>query len=218
MVIYKLHKTGQMALYSHHDFMRMFELCLNRAGVKVNKSRTGKEKIYYSPATSIGVESKAEFIEIDIDITAHKLAEIVKTYLPEGLTIASEYDVKNKLNISKIACLAKYEVTLPKIEGIQKKITELITDENFTVKLKMNNEIRENTVKDGVHNFYFENGKFYLISKIGNENLNISVLMQQIFHKLKISEFYTKVVKTNIFAKVENRFHDVELIVLRSSN
>ena len=207
-----------MVYYSHHDMMRLFLLSMRRAGIVIDKTKSGNPKIYFSPATSIGVKSRAEFVEIDTLFTAHKLAEILKTYLPEGLKIEAEYDTKSRLNISKRACLAKYEISLPNIDGIQKKITDLITDENFKIVLKMNNEVRDVYVKNSIHNFYFEKGKLYLIAKIGKENLNISALIQQIFEKLKIYEYNVDVLKTNLFIKVEDRYHDVELVTLRNSN
>ena len=218
MVVYKLKKSGQMIYSSHHDMMRLFLISLKRAGVSILANKSGEPKVYFSPATNIGINSKAEFVEIETNMTAHKLAEELKTYLPEGLEIISEYDTKNRLSISKIAILAKYEIEIENIDGLQKKISEFLQNENSKIVQKMNGVIRETFVKPSIHNFYFEKGKLYILSKIGEENLNISALMSEIYSKLKISDYSLEITKTNIFARVDERYHDIELVVLRNSN
>ena len=179
--------------------MRLFILSLNRAGVEIEKNKAGVLKVYFSPATSIGVESVCEFVEIDTSLPAHKLAELLKTYLPDGIKIISEYDTEKRINISKIAVLAKYEVDINIEEGYSKKITEILRSDEFKINLKMNNEAKSSTVKELVHNFYFEKGKLFIIAGVGEDNLNIVQTIHQIGKLLKVSNLDAKIKKTNIF-------------------
>lgn len=217
MVIYKLSKSDNAIYYSHHDMMRLFVLSIKRSGVDIPKNKAGNFKIYFSSATTIGASSSAEFVEIDTTIPAHKLAETLSTYLPDGIKIIAEYDTKSRLNISKISCLAKYEITLPQVEGIQKKITDLLSGGEFKIQLKMNNVISMCDVKSLIHNFYFDKGKFYIISKIGDESLNVVQTINQILKAIKIQSDDFSVHKTNIFSQLDGRYHDIELLVLRNS-
>ena len=217
MVTYKLSKSGNAIYYSHHDMMRLFILSIKRAGINIPKNKSGNYKIYFSPATCIGVSSDAEFVEIDTDITAHKLAEILSTYLPDGIKIESEYDTKSRINISKISCLAKYEVKISLVDGMQKKITEILSNGDFKIQLKMNNEVSNCNVKELVHNFYFDKGNLYIISKVGDENLNVVQTIAQVLKAVKLHDVDFSIKKTNLFAEIDGRYHDIELIVLRNS-
>lgn len=217
MVIYKLAKTGNAVFYSHHDLMRIFLLCLNRAGIDVKRSRAGVPQVFFSTATCIGVSSVSEFVEIDTNLSAHKLAETIKTYLPDGISILAEYDTKSRLFVSKIACLAKYEVEYAFSEELQSKITKILSSDDFEVFTKMNNEVNSCNVKKMIHNFYFDKGKLYIIASVGENSLNIVQTIHQIFSKLRVQPKDLIVKKINLFAKIDGRFHDIELLALRNS-
>lgn len=215
MVIYKLEKTGNAIFYSHHDMMRIFLLSLSRAGINTKKSRSGAMEVYFSTATNIGVESVAEFVEINTDMQAHKLADILKTYLPDGIKIIAEYDTKERLNISKIACLAKYEIEANFTDFSQSQITKVLKSPDFTVSTKINNEVSSVKAVDAIHNFYFDKGKLYIIAGVGENSLNVLQTIMQVLHKIKVDAGKINVKKLNLFASFDGRFHDIELLILR---
>ena len=215
MVVYKLEKTGNAIFYSHHDFMRLFLLCLKRAGV-VNKNDE-TPKVYFSIPTHIGCESRCEYVEMDLDARAHILAENLKTYLPEGVNIVGEYNIKNKIGISKIINLVKYKVNLSNFEAYQKKIANLLNSEDFKIELKMNNIISSCIVKDSIYKHYFENGNLIIFANVGETNLNIVQTMFQIFKKLNIENTNIVIEKVNQFSKIDSKYYDLELLILKNA-
>ena len=216
MVVYKFAKQDNAVFLSHHDMMRLFILSLERAGVNIKKNKDGNMRVYFTPATSIGVRSKAEFVEIDTDMDSHKLSEIIKTYLPDGLKIVSEYELSSRIGLSKKACLAKYEINLPRDEGVSKKISQILTDPEFCIETKINNKISKVKVKELLYNFNFKDNKLYIVAKIGEKNLNVFKTMCDIFKLIGIKDFDVDVFKTNLFYKSETTFNDIEVLLIRN--
>jgi len=216
MVIFKFKKVGDAKFYSHLDMMRLFILAIRRAGICVNTNKRGEPKIYFSPATPIGVESLAEFVEIDTDLSAHKMAELLKTYLPDGIEIMEEYDTKARMRISAIAKLSKYEIDIDGLVGIQKRVSELLSSSEFFIKLKMNNRLSTETVNTLIHSFSFDKGKLVVYGFTGENNLSIT---QTILQLLKLTTNIAadfKITKTTLYARLDDRYHDIDLLLLRN--
>ena len=217
MVNFKISKTGDAVYYSHHDMMRLLLIALRRAEVPVKTSKRGKLKVYFSPATSIGSSSVAEFVQIDTDLTAHKVAFMLETYLPAGIKIIKELDTKQRINISSIAKLAKYEIVIDEIEKYQKQISDLLTSQDFKVSRRMNGRVHIDSPAKFIHNFYFENKKLYVFCSVGEDNINIVQTIVQILNKIGAKALDLNINKTNIFAYINERYHDIELMLIRNS-
>ncbi|MBQ9790638.1 MAG: DUF2344 domain-containing protein [Clostridia bacterium] len=216
MVIFKFRKTGRAKFLSHLEMMRLVKLAIRRAGIDVEETKKGAMKIYFSPATPIGVESEVEFVEIDMDETAHKVADELKTYLPEGIEITGEYDTKGRMFISQTACLAKYKIEIDGISDLQKKISEVLSSAEFFVKLKMNGKISTESVNTLIHSFSFDKGNLVLLGFTGENNLSITQTILQLLSTIGRADAEFKIKKTNLFSKIDERFHDVELLLMRN--
>lgn len=91
-------KTGDMALISHLDLMRLFPRALRRADIPVTitKGFSPHLKISIKKALKLGVESESEELEVDLsapvspDIFRSKLNE----NLPEGIRIKNCEELK----------------------------------------------------------------------------------------------------------------------------
>ena len=216
MVIFKFRKFGNAKFLSHLEMMRLMKLAIRRAGIVPNESKRGDMKIYFSPATPIGVMSEAEFVEIDIDEVAHKLAEDLKTYLPEGIEITGEFNTKGRMFISATAALAKYSIEIQGLSAIQKKISDVLSSAEFFVNLKMNGMVRSLGVNTLIHSFSFDKGKLVLLGFTGEHNLSITQTIVQLLKVVGCEDAEFKITKTNLFSKIDERFHDVELLLLRN--
>lgn len=216
MVIFKFRKFGRAKYFSHLDMMRLFKLSIRRAGIVVNKTKRGDMKIYFSPATPIGVESNVEFVEIDCNTQAHKIADDLKTYLPEGIEITGEYDTKGRMNIPATAKLAKYEIVIDGLDGMQKKISDLLSSSEFYVNLKMNNRFWSESVNTLIHSFSFDKGKLILLGFTGEDNLSITQTILQLLKLIGKENADFSIVKTKLFARIDERFHDIELLLMRN--
>ena len=218
MVVFKFAKRGDMIFYSHLDLVRQFSLAIKRADMGVHFDKDGNPKMTFSPPTSTGVESECEYVEIDANVSPHKLAGVLETYLPEGVVITGEYYSKKKVNIAKIAKLARYEVTIDNLQGVQKRLLETLNDEEFVVKSKMNNVVRMTKAKNYIHKVSVEQDKLAVYALVGNKNISVRQFVGQALTKIGEESHNLSVKKTNLFAIVDGRFHDVELLLIRSSS
>ncbi len=216
MVIFKFEKKGDAKFLSHLEMMRLVKLAIRRSGTMIPENKRGAMKIYFSPATPIGVESEVEYMEIDTQIVAHKLADVLETYLPNGIKITGEYDMKGRMGISGLACLAKYVVEIDGIDGMQKRISDVLSSAEFFVKLKMNGKVKQTGVNTLIHSFSFENGKLTILGFTGENNLSITQTVLQLLKVIGHESADFKITKTNLFARIDERFHDVELLILRN--
>jgi len=215
MVVFKFTKTGNAKFLSHLDMMRLFKLSIRRAGLKVNRNKRGDMKVYFSPATPIGVESECEYVEIDTNYSAHKFADQLKTYLPENIKITGEYDLAGRLRVSQ-AILAKYVIDIDGLDLVQKKIQELLSSSDFYVKLKMNNINSTASVNTLIHSYQIDKGKLVLLGFTGENNLSITQTILQLLKLTSNPSANFKITKTNLFSRIDDRFHDIELLLLRN--
>ena len=218
MVIFKFTKHDNMMFYSHLDMVRQFALAIRRADIGVNLDKNGNPKMTFSPPTSIGIESECEYVEIDTNMNPHKLARVLETYLPDGIKITGEYSSKKKINISKLARVARYVIDIDNMQNIQKRLLDTLCDDEFVVKTKMNNVVRITKANNYIHKICMENDKLVVYAFVGAKNISVRQLVSQALLKMGESNKIIGIKKTNLFAIIEERFHDVELLLIRSSS
>jgi len=84
-------KLGQLSLISHSELMNLFFRAFSRAGLPVRFSEgfNPHPKVSFGPALSVGVESEAEVLDMELDY-AIDLSSVVKALnnaLPDGVRI-----------------------------------------------------------------------------------------------------------------------------------
>ncbi|MCC6573713.1 MAG: DUF2344 domain-containing protein [Planctomycetes bacterium] len=89
----RFEKRGALKYISHHDLMRVFELALRRAGIRVAHSRgfNPRPKLSFALALPLGVESLDEVLDIDLEAgaghDAKTLLAQLGAQLPPGLKL-----------------------------------------------------------------------------------------------------------------------------------
>lgn len=111
-------KTGSMRYLSHLELITLFTRAVSRGGVPIRFSQGfhPHPKFSFATALSVGVESRAEYL--DMEIMAGFGAEAVKNalnaVLPEGMTVLEAWDIPMKSeSLSVIMEAVRYRVTLP---------------------------------------------------------------------------------------------------------
>lgn len=111
-------KTGAMIFLSHLELITLFTRAVKRAGVPVRFSQGfhPHPKFSFATALSVGVESFAEYLDIEIapGFGADKVRESLNQVLPQGIAVTAAISVPAKSpSLSVIMDRVRYRVTLP---------------------------------------------------------------------------------------------------------
>jgi radical SAM-linked protein len=114
----KYAKTDRIRFLSHLDLMTLFQRAAVRAGVPIAFSRgfNPHPKIAFGPALSVGIESEAEYLDMETDpfIDLLQITKNLNTTLPLGIRIlAARVIPKRSPSLSGSIVRYKYEVTVP---------------------------------------------------------------------------------------------------------
>ncbi len=157
----KFAKTGRLRFLSHLDLMSLFQRAAARARVPIIFSQgfNPHPKIAFGPALPVGVESTAEYLDIETGryIEPQDLTKALNRMLP-GETGILEARVISSKAPSLSGCISRYayEVTVPKlIDGnVEKRVTSFLSQTSvIAVKEGKQKELRPSiesiSVRDG---------------------------------------------------------------------
>ncbi len=130
----KFAKTGRMRFLSHLDMMALFHRAVTRAGVPVAFSRgfNPHPNISFGPALSVGVESEAEYLDMETDpfVDVRTITRELNSTLPEGIKILESRAVPRKAP-SLSGSIGKYvyetDVPAPLTEGIAERVKRFLS-------------------------------------------------------------------------------------------
>jgi radical SAM-linked protein len=114
----KYAKTDRLRFLSHLDLMTLFHRAAVRAGLPIAFSRgfNPHPKIAFGPALSVGIESEAEYLDVETDpfIDLLQITKNLNTTLPLGIRIlAARVIPKKSPSLSESIVRYRYEVTVP---------------------------------------------------------------------------------------------------------
>jgi radical SAM-linked protein len=114
----KYTKTDRLRFLSHLDLMTLFHRAAVRARVPIAFSRgfNPHPKIAFGPALSVGIESEAEYLDMETDpfINLQQIIKNLNTTLPLGIMIlAAQVIPKSSPSLSGSIVRYKYKVTVP---------------------------------------------------------------------------------------------------------
>ena len=130
-------KTGRMIFLSHLEMITLFTRAIKRAGVPVRFSQGfhPHPKFSFATALSVGVESSAEYLDIEIDtgFGAEHLMTSLNQVLPEGIAVTEAAIIPgNAPSLSTIMAAVRYRVTLPAaMNGLQQQVADFLALESF---------------------------------------------------------------------------------------
>lgn len=110
-------KTGQIRYLSHLELINLFTRAVQRADVPILYSQGfhPHPRFSFGTATSVGVESQAEYIDLFIGrMEADEARQRLNSVLPEGMVILESVEVDLKApSLSPLIAATRYLVTLP---------------------------------------------------------------------------------------------------------
>ena len=133
----KYAKTGRMIFLSHLELITLFTRAIKRAGIPVRFSQGfhPHPKFSFATALSVGVESAAEYLDIEIDagFGAERLMTGLNQVLPKGIAVTEAVKIPgNAPSLSTIMAAVRYRVTLPAaMNGLQQQVADFLAQESF---------------------------------------------------------------------------------------
>lgn len=133
-------KTGRVRFLSHLDFMTLFHRSCLRAGIPVAFSQgfNPHPKIAFGPALSVGIESEAEYLDLETDpfTEVRTIEERLNTSLPPGLAITGARAVpRTAPSLSGSIGRYEYRVEVPAAfaDGVTERIERFLARTSVVV-------------------------------------------------------------------------------------
>ena len=202
MLLIKFRKVGTFAYISYLDCRDVIIQTIKRAGIEFSYSQgfNPHELIYFTPPTSLGIESFCEYVYIvtdynDIDNFVLKFNELS----PKGLKVDWVKNIDKKPNFYDLIDCAKYIIKLSKPLQVDFSKIDLVgVDLEFA---------------DKVFNISYINNEIHCILACGQKNnLKPSKLIS---HLQTIENFEViKIIKMNLYnSKDKNNLIDIDMLL-----
>ena len=174
-------KTGDLKYISHLDWLGTFYKVLKRSGLNLAFSQgfNPSPKISASVALPIFVESKGEFLDIEIHDfkTPEELKNLIQASLPKGAEVLQVLNIeKSSKSIDKIVYWAKYtakaqDKSIVKNSDLRYKVSELLNKDELFIEKTSKKGLRQNiNIRPSIKSLDIideDNGKIEFIIKTG---------------------------------------------------
>jgi radical SAM family uncharacterized protein/radical SAM-linked protein len=130
----KFTKTGRLRFLSHLDLMTLFQRAVARAGVPVAFSQgfNPHPKIAFGPALSVGMESDAEYLDIETDpfVDLLGITKSLNNMVPDGIRILESRVIPSKApSLSGSIGRYVYEAVVPEVfaGGLEERVKSFLS-------------------------------------------------------------------------------------------
>jgi len=131
-------KTGAMSLLSHLELIVLFTRAVSRTRIPIRFSRGfhPHPKFSFATALSVGVESLAEFFDMEIaaGFGADRVRDALNSVLPQGLKILDACEIPLRAaSLSVIIDKVRYRVTIPGSDSkeLERSVERFLALETF---------------------------------------------------------------------------------------
>ena len=145
-------KTGNAVWISHLDLMRLFQRAFKRAGLPLTHTQgfNPRPSVSIALPLSVGVESRCELLDFDLDGEAVPMDEIrdqLNTALVSGIRVLDVYSTGRKLKeLSFLRCSIALEYDHGVPDGSCEAIRELFSRETLTVPKKSKGGVQDQDI------------------------------------------------------------------------
>ena len=163
MILFKYTKTGGAEFLAHLDILRHIGKTMRRAGIKVGFSQGFNPHmlVYMSAPMGIGVESLAEYCQVETDESPESFIDKFNRFAPRGLRCVGAWKTNGKVGVASDIVKAEYLVS-----GVNKfDENELLSREDFIITKK---DGTEKDVKELIYSVKWEGDKLRCIIGFGN--------------------------------------------------
>ena len=153
----KFTKIGDISYISHLDLLKIFIRALRRSQIEVNYSEGfhPHPKISFSSALSLGIQSYAEFIDIDIKNPSDEKDFIkrINDSLPEGIDIVEYKAVEKPQVLTKTMSHSLYEFYFEEeISFLASILEKIMESENLMIQKKnKKKQLKEVNVREKIY-------------------------------------------------------------------
>ena len=145
-------KTGDAIWISHLDLMRLFQRAFKRADLPLKHTQgfNPRPSVSIALPLSVGVESRCELLDFDLDGDAIACDEIcmrLNGALVDGVRVLQVYETGRKLrDLSLLACKVALEYDNGVPDGAVEQISQLFAGESVVVTKKTKNGMQEQNI------------------------------------------------------------------------
>jgi radical SAM-linked protein len=138
-------KSGNAIWISHLDLMRLFQRSFKRAGLHLKHSQgfSPRPLVAIALPLSVGVESKCELLDFDLDgehVPNDEIMERLNDALVEGVTVRQVYGNGAKIkHLAYLSCVVSLEYDAGIPQGAANQIQALFAQEQLIVTKKGKN-------------------------------------------------------------------------------
>lgn len=145
-------KTGNAVWISHLDLMRVFQRAFKRAGLHLKHTQgyNPRPSVSIALPLSVGVESKCELLDFELDndaVTNDEILDKLNDTLVAGIRILEVYDMGKKIrDLSLLNCriFLEYDRGVP--ESATDGLSKLFTTDSVVVPKKTKNGIQDQNI------------------------------------------------------------------------
>lgn len=152
MIVLKYEKTGASRFISHIDILKHMERIIRRAEIPVKFSQgfNPHALLFFSPPSVVGVNSVAEYIAIDTDLSADETLARYNANVPDTLKASKVFCTEKNPNLQAKVLGAKY------VFPVEYKDVKF---EDMTIKYVKKGEEIEEDISSKVKSVFNANGK-----------------------------------------------------------
>ena len=190
MIVLKYVKTLDARFISHIDLLKHMSRILRRAVVPVKHSQgfNPHALIFFSPPTVLGVNSYAEYVAIDTDMSGEEVFTRYNNSVPEGLKAIEWFECAKNPNIQGKSVSADYVFDVDYFD--------VDLSDGLTVTYKKKEDIVTEDISGKIFGTFNADGRLGVRLASGNNNLRADRLATA------LNEKYGKDIKVTTIAKL----------------
>lgn len=174
----KFSRGDEVKYISHLDIMKVFEMTMRRAKIKISYSQgfNPHPNIVFGLPMGVGLVSLAEYMDISLEenLSPNNLKSLLNENLPDGFNILDAKIKEQKKNIMSQIAAARYEIALTMNTILQKKlilqkIDEFVKKDTIMVLKKSKKSERIVDIKPLVLNINFKESKTLTYENRGDD-------------------------------------------------
>lgn len=194
-------KEGYAAFLSHLDLARLFERVFRRAHVPIIYSQgfNPRPKISFGQPLALGVQSKAEFFDVEISARFNKdLKRLLNPLLPDGLKIIRVREMAEKASsLSQSINAAEYEIYFDpskiRPEEIDRRLRRIRRSRSLVVNRLSKGRVKSVDIRPFIETIRRRGNRLIVrTTNVESRALRIDDLVKQVFEQASGTEVIRK--------------------------
>ena len=163
-------KRGNAIWISHLDLMRLFQRAFKRAGLSLTHTQgfNPRPSVSIALPLSVGVESRCELLDFDLDgeaVSCDEIMDKLNRALVEGVKVLQVYENGSKIkNLAYLDCEVELEYDAGVPKGAMQAINDLFARDTLTVEKKGKNGVTEQDIIPMIRSFKLEQGSEHVLT------------------------------------------------------